>query len=104
MQARIPVIVPPTMLILTELAPPPKKRVTINVAKFGAVAEGMSQICSSRMSQWIERLAPMHALHTYEKQNISAKVARHTTRVLRQRYKEQREDRSADVPRSSCPV
>jgi hypothetical protein len=45
------VIVPPTILMLTELAPPPKKRVTINVAKFGAVAEGMSQICSSRMGQ-----------------------------------------------------
>lgn len=30
--------------MLTELAPPPKKRVTIKVAKFGAVADGMSQI------------------------------------------------------------
>jgi hypothetical protein len=38
------------MLMLTELAPPPKKRVTIKVAKFGAVAEGMSQIYSSTSS------------------------------------------------------
>lgn len=51
MQVHLPVIVPPTMLMLTELAPPPKKRVTINVAKLGAVAEGMSQIFPSRISQ-----------------------------------------------------
>jgi hypothetical protein len=37
------------MLMLTELAPPPKKRVTINVAKFGAVAEGMSHIYSEQV-------------------------------------------------------
>lgn len=49
MRAHIPVIVPPTILMLTELAPPPKKRVTINVAKFGAVAEGMSQIWPSKI-------------------------------------------------------
>ena len=38
------VMVPPTMLIATELAPPPKKRVTTIVAKLGAVAEGMRKI------------------------------------------------------------
>ena len=38
------VMVPPTMLIATELAPPPKKRVITIVAKFGAVAEGMRKI------------------------------------------------------------
>lgn len=43
-QVYLPVIVPPTMLMLTELAPPPKKRVTIRVAKFGAVADGISQM------------------------------------------------------------
>ena len=56
MQVHIPVIVPPTMLMLTELAPPPKKRVTIKVAKFGAVAEGMSQICPEQ----IERVSGMY--------------------------------------------
>lgn len=38
------VMVPPTMLIATELAPPPKKRVMRMVAKLGESAEGMSQI------------------------------------------------------------
>ena len=32
------------MLILTEEAPPPKNRVTTIVAKFGAKAEGKSQM------------------------------------------------------------
>jgi hypothetical protein len=38
------VSVPDTILMLTELAPPPKNLVTIKVAKFGAVAEGISQM------------------------------------------------------------
>jgi hypothetical protein len=36
--------VPDTILILTELAPPPKNLVTISVAKLGAVAEGINQM------------------------------------------------------------
>jgi hypothetical protein len=36
--------VPDTILILTELAPPPKNLVAISVAKLGAVAEGISQM------------------------------------------------------------
>jgi len=52
-------MVPPTILMLTELAPPPKKRVTISVAKFGAVAEGMSQICPNRISQRDGGVAPI---------------------------------------------
>ena len=38
------VIVLPTMLMATEEAPPPKKRVTTIVAKFGAVADGIKKI------------------------------------------------------------
>jgi hypothetical protein len=41
---------------------------------------------------------------TYKEQDISAKVARHTTSIFRQWHKEQWEDRSAYVPRGSCPV
>ena len=41
---QISVIVPPTMLMATELAPPPKKRVTTIAAKFGAVADGMRKM------------------------------------------------------------
>lgn len=41
---QISVMVPPTMLMLTEEAPPPKNRVTMSVAKFGANADGISHI------------------------------------------------------------
>jgi hypothetical protein len=41
---QISVNVPDTILMLTELAPPPKNLVTISVAKFGAVAEGINQM------------------------------------------------------------
>lgn len=37
-------ILPPTMLIETDEAPPPKKRVTTNVAKFFANADGNSEM------------------------------------------------------------
>lgn len=36
------VIVPPTILIDTDEAPPPKKRVVASVAKLGANAQGTS--------------------------------------------------------------
>ena len=38
------VMVPPTMLIATELAPPQKKRVMTIVAKLCAVAEGIRKM------------------------------------------------------------
>lgn len=37
-------ILPPTMLMDTDDAPPPKNRVTTNVAKFGANADGNSEM------------------------------------------------------------
>jgi len=41
---QISVIVPPTILMDTEEAPPPKKRAMMSVAKLGAKAQGMSHI------------------------------------------------------------
>ena len=42
--------------------------------------------------------------NTHKEQNVSAKVARHTPRVLRQWHKEQWKDCRANVPRGCRPV
>lgn len=46
------VIVPPTMLMATELAPPPKNRVTRMVAKLWESAEGISQTRKNMYETW----------------------------------------------------